>query len=89
MGTAPRRLHQASGTAHYRELPGYIIGACTTHPPATVNADRNDDLLVTALDNVIFLLDTSGEAPVDFTCQTSMVASMSNSQWSMRARCPR
>ncbi len=32
-------------------------------------ADRDDDLLVALLDEVIYLLDTSGEAPVDLELQ--------------------
>jgi SHS2 domain-containing protein len=34
-----------------------------------LTADRDDDLLVAVLDDVIFLLDTSGEAPVDVHLQ--------------------
>ena len=34
-----------------------------------LTADRDDDLLVAVLDEVIFLLDTSGEAPVDVHLQ--------------------
>ncbi|MGB8391534.1 archease [Mycobacterium sp.] len=34
-----------------------------------VIADRDDDLLVAVLDEVIYLLDTAGEAPVDLELQ--------------------
>ena len=34
-----------------------------------VTADRDDDLLVAVLEEVIYLLDTAGEAPVDLELQ--------------------
>ena len=45
------------------------LDTSTSGPPHTrrrhLAADRDDDLLVAVLDDVIHLLDTAGEAPVD------------------------
>ena len=46
-----------------------FLDTSTSGPPHTrrrhLAADRDDDLLVAVLDDVIYLLDTAGEAPVD------------------------
>jgi len=46
-----------------------VLDTSTSGPPHTrrrhLAADRDDDLLVAVLDDVIYLLDTAGEAPVD------------------------
>jgi len=46
-----------------------FLDTSTSGPPHTrrrhLAADRDDDLLVAVLDDVIHLLDTAGEAPVD------------------------
>jgi SHS2 domain-containing protein len=46
-----------------------FLDTSTSGPPHTrrrhLAADRDDDLLVAVLDDVIYLLDTVGEAPVD------------------------
>ena len=46
-----------------------FLDTSTAHPNHTrlsrLTADRDDDLLVAVLDEVIYLLDTEGEAPVD------------------------
>ena len=39
--------------------------ACTTHRRCRLRDERDDDLLVAVLEEVIYLLDTEGEAPVD------------------------
>ena len=65
MGAHPRRLHQASGARRSGELPGYVVGPGPTDAPTPGGRDRDDDLLVAALEEVIYLLDTTGEAPVD------------------------
>ena len=52
-------------------------------------AGSDDDLLVAVLEEVIFLLDTVGEAPVDVDLQGGGGVAEVNSRWSMRARCRR
>ena len=50
-----------------------FLDLSSAHPDHTqvrrVIADRDDDLLVAVLDEVIYLLDTAGEAPVDLELQ--------------------
>ena len=69
VGAHPRRLHQASGAGHYRGFLDTSSARAQRIRRRRLTADRDDDLFVAALDDVIFLLDTSGEAPVDVHLQ--------------------
>ena len=48
-----------------------LLDTSSSHPQRTcqrrLTGDSDDDLLVAALEEVIYLLDTAGEAPVDLT----------------------
>ncbi len=50
-----------------------------------LTAERDDDLLVSVLDEVICLLDTAGEAPVDIELQGADPVSTPHSRWPMPA----
>ena len=81
MGTDPRRLHQgkrcsAPSRAFWTPLLIRSDGASSlytssSHPQRTyrrrLTGDSDDDLLVAALEEVIYLLDTADEAPVDLS----------------------
>ena len=43
----------------------HIVGRALQTRRRRVTGDRDDDLLVAALEEVIYLLETTGEAPVD------------------------
>lgn len=46
-------------------LPRHDLGSRTTDPPSQGDGGSDDDLLAAALEEVVYLLDTTGEAPVD------------------------
>lgn len=54
---------------------GSFLDTSVARPQRTrrrrLTADRDDDLLVAVLDEVIYLLDTAGEAPVDLAPQSA------------------
>lgn len=65
-GRPPATSASAAWCWHRRKLPGLSRRLIPTTPAcARLTADRDDDLLVGVLDEVIYPLDTAGESPVD------------------------
>ena len=63
-GRPPATAPPPGRTRHHDELLD-TSRSSEPHPRAPATDDRDDDLLVAVLDEVIYLLDATGEAPVD------------------------